>query len=185
MPCRRLPVALAALAIAAAAPGAGVYRLEPARTRVTFAVSEFGLGMAHGEFPGASGRLILDPARPAAAQIDVTIPVAGVTTPNPRLASALRAPKWLDAARFPAMTFHSTAVTPTGPGEASVAGELTLHGVTRPVVFQARFAGASGGPAAGFAVHGRVRRSEFGVRRMLAFVGDVVELDISATFAPA
>jgi polyisoprenoid-binding protein YceI len=73
---------------------------------------------------------------------------------------------------------------PTGPGEASVAGALTLHGVTRPVTFQARFAGASGGRAAGLAVRGGVRRSEFGVRRMLGLVGDVVELDISATFAP-
>jgi polyisoprenoid-binding protein YceI len=83
------------------------------------------------------------------------------------------------------MTFHSTAVTPTQPGEANVAGELTLHGVTRPVIFHARFAGPAGGRPASFEVRGRIRRSDFGVRRMLPLVGDMVELAISASFAPA
>lgn len=165
----------------------GTYAVEPQHTRVLFSVSHLGFTTYYGEFTGASGTLRLDPANPATSQLEVTVPTANVSTTNAKLDGELKGADWLDASRFPTITFRSTRVTPTGPRAAEVAGDLTLHGVTRPVVLQARFNGAGVNPldkayTTGFEVSGRVRRSEFGVKTYVPLVGDEVDLTISAAF---
>jgi polyisoprenoid-binding protein YceI len=182
-------VAMATLALPALAdvpvPAGGVYTLAPARTHVRFSVSQLGLITYHGDFHGASGRVRLDPANPGASRIDVDVPVAGLTSSTPWMRDALRGSLWLDATRFPTMTFHSTTVTPTGQGTADVEGALTMHGVTRAVTFKARFrAPTAAGGAGGFEVKGQIRRSEFGMRRYAHMISDTVELSITAAFEP-
>ena len=88
------------------------------------------------------------------------------------------------------MTFHSTAVTPTGATTADVAGELTLHGVTKPVTLKVKFNSAGPNPltkayTTGFQVSGVVKRSDFGVSMYVPMVGDDVDLTISAAFEKA
>jgi polyisoprenoid-binding protein YceI len=87
------------------------------------------------------------------------------------------------------MTFHSTAVAPTGPDTADVTGDLSLHGVTRAVTLKVTFNGATGAPKsrayAGFEARGRIRRSDFGVGKYAFMIGDNVNLIISATFERA
>jgi polyisoprenoid-binding protein YceI len=170
-----------------AAVQGGVYAIEPSHTRVLFSVSHMGFTTYYGEFPGASGRLTLDPTNLAATRLEVSVPVAGVATTNAKLDEELRSKQWLDAAAFPTMTFRSTAITPTGPSTADVAGELTLHGVTRPVVLKAKF--NAGGVnmldhayTVGFEVRGQIKRSEFGVKTYVPLIGDEVDLIISAAF---
>ena len=195
-----LPLALAltssALAQQPANPDAslvrrGAYAIEPTHTRVLWSVSHMGFTTYYGEFPGASGRLIVDPAHPAASRIDVTIPIAGVTsTTNAKLDGELRSPAWLDATRFPTATFHSTQVNVTGPSDADVTGDLTLHGVTRPETLHVHFNGAGRNAVnlhytAGFEVSGVIRRSEFGVTRYVPLIGDEMRLIISAAFETA
>ncbi len=170
---------------AAVKPGA--YAIEPSHTRVVFSVSHMGFTTWYGDFPGASGQLVLDPAHPGASRLDVTVPIAGVSTTNAKLDDELRSPDWLDATRFPTATFRSTRITPTAPGEAEVAGNLTLHGVTRPVVLHAHFNGAGVNPldhayTTGFEVSGVVKRSDFGVSKYVPLVGDDTRLIISAAF---
>ena len=134
-------LAVPALAAAPAGPAstnpktvqAGTYAVEPAHTRVQFTVSHMGFTEWYGDFTGASGSLTLDPAKPAASKLDISIPTASVSTTNAKLDGELRDPSWFDAARFPTITFRSTRVTPTGPREADVTGDFTLHGVTRPL----------------------------------------------------
>ena len=185
---------LAGLAVSGAALAAdpavqsGSYALEPTHTEVMFGVSHFGYSMYYGQFPGATGNLTLDSANPAASQIDVSVPVAGVWTASDKLADELRSPDWLDAKALPAMTFHSTKVTATGPTTADVTGDLTIHGVTHPVTLKATFRRAAVFPMnqkymIGFDAIGHVKRSEYGVSKYVNFgLGDDVELTISAPF---
>ena len=116
------------------------------------------------------------------------MPVDTVSTTNAVLDKELKGADWFDAAKFPTMTFRSTKITPTGPQSADVAGELTLHGVTKPVVLHAKLKGAGPSPLShaymvGFDATGRIKRSEFGISKYLpAVVGDDVDLILSAPF---
>ena len=165
---------------AAPAVEAGTYVVEPSHTRVTFGVSHLGFNDYFGEFTGASGSLVLDPRNPAASQLEVSVPTANITTTNTVLDGELRSDAWLDAAKYPALTFKSTKVTVTGPGRAVVSGNLTLHGVTRPVDLDATFNAAGMNPiskayTAGFHVSGKIKRSDFGVNTYLPMIGDELE----------
>jgi len=165
----------------------GVYAIEPLHTQVLFKINHMGFTNYYGEFSGASGTLRLDPAHPEASRLDVSIPVGSLDVASPKLEGELKSVDWLDATKFPVATFRSTRVTPTTPGHALVTGDLTLHGVTRPVTFEASF--NAGGPniiskayTAGFEATGHIQRSQFGVSKYVPLIGDDVTLIISAAF---
>ncbi len=105
-----------------------------------------GFSLYSGRFSGVTGTLAIDPRQPAASRLDVTIPVASVSTTSEKLDGELKGAQWLDADRYPQMRFRSTRVALSGPGQADVTGELTLHGVTRPVTLRVRFVGAGVNP---------------------------------------
>jgi polyisoprenoid-binding protein YceI len=185
-----LAAAAGAQAAAPAAAGsvqAGAYKVEPSHTRMLFAVSHFGFTTWYGDFTGASGTLQLDPADPGRSQLQVSVPTASIATTNATLDGELKSADWFDAAKYPTITFKSRQVTPTGPTSADVAGDLTLHGVTRPVTLHARFNAAGVNPldkayTVGFEVSGKIKRSEFGVTKYAPMIGDDVDLIISAGF---
>jgi polyisoprenoid-binding protein YceI len=165
----------------------GTYVVEPYHTQVMFGVSHFGFNSYHGVFSRASGELKLDPKSLAATELHVTVPVDSVATTSAKLDGELRSDQWLDAGKYPTMQFSSTKITRTGPNTATVAGDLTLHGVTRPVVLKARFIGAGLNPldksyTAGFEATGVIRRTEFGVKTFAPMIGDSVDLTITAAF---
>ena len=101
-----------------------------------------GLNEFWGTFPGATGTLTIDPKDVASAKLDVTIPVVGVETTNRELNGEFFSDEFFDAEKFPKMHFVSTGVTRTGERTAKLAGNLTLHGTTRPVVLDVTFNGA-------------------------------------------
>lgn len=180
-------LALSASAQPAEPPLPGRYAIEPVHTQVLFGVSHLGFSTYYGAFTGASGMLRLDSANPAASQVEVSVPTASVATLNEKLTGELRGGQWLDAAAFPSITFRSTRIIQTGPDSADVAGDLTLHGVTRPVLWKAKFNRAGVNPidrayTVGFEVWGAVRRSDYGVSTYLPMIGDEVKLIISAAF---
>ncbi len=165
----------------------GAYVIEPSHTRVLFSVSHMGFTTWYGDFTDATGSLTLDPKHPASSQLQVTIPMASVSTTNAKLDGELKAPDWFDVARYPNATFRSTSVKIVGPGQADVTGDFTLHGVTRPETLRVSFNGAGQNPlshayTAGFEARGRIKRSEFGVSKYVPVVGDDVDLIISAAF---
>jgi polyisoprenoid-binding protein YceI len=197
---KRFPLALAAslaLTGAAIAQGApppvqsGTYHLEPTHAMILFGVSHFGFSDYYGQLPGATGTLTLEAANPSASHLDVSVPVANLWTPSDKLTGDLKSDAWLDAAKFPAMTFHSKSITVTGPTTADVAGDLTLHGVTKPAVLKATFRRAAVFPMnkkymIGFDATGRIKRSDFGVGQYVNLgLGDEVNLIISAPFEKA
>jgi polyisoprenoid-binding protein YceI len=177
-----------------AAVTGGTYQADPGHTLVTWTVDHLGFTPYTGIFGDVSGTLTLDPKNPNAAKVDMTIPVSKVTTASSGLtAHLLRAGKDGGKADFfgaaPAdARFVSTRVVANGQ-TATVTGNLTLNGVTKPVTLQARFYGAGKAPAqmggkenVGFHATGTIKRSEFGVGFGIPMVSDEVKLDIAAGF---
>lgn len=197
---RHAPLAIlawSAMSIAASAqvPGSpdpaavqgGRYAIEPMHTQVLFKIAHMGFSTYYGAFSGASGMLMLDPRNAARDHVEITIPIASVHTTSAKLDGELKSADWFGADQFPTATFRSTQVTMTGPDRASVMGDLTLHGVTRPITLEARFYGAGANPmskayTAGFEVSGHIQRSAFGVTKYVPMVGDDVTLMISGAF---
>jgi len=181
------PAAFAQASSDPAAVQAGSYALETTHARVLFATSHMGFSMWYGDFSGTTGSLILDPQKVAAAVLDVSIPVASVSTTNSTLDGELKSAAWFDAAKFPTIHFKSTKVTPTGPTTALVSGDLTFHGITKMVTLDATFKAFGPNPMSkvitiGFEVKGKLKRSDFGVSTYPALIGDEVDLMISAPF---
>ena len=181
------PVAFAQANSDPAAVQAGTYALETSHARVLFATSHMGFSTWYGDFSGATGSLTLDPKKPATAALDVSIPVASVSTTNTKLDGELKSADWFDAAKFPTISFKSAKVAPTGPTTALVTGDLTFHGVTKPVTLEATFKASGANPMSkaftiGFEVKGKLKRSDFGVATYVPLIGDEVELIISAPF---
>jgi polyisoprenoid-binding protein YceI len=173
---------------------AGNYTADPGHTLIGWRVSHFGFNDYFGIFGDVSGTLSLDPKRPNAAKVDITIPIGKVTTASMGLTEhLLRAGKDGGKPDFfgpnPAdAKFISTSVTAKGT-KAKIAGNLTLNGVTKPVVLDAEFSGAGTTPAfmgsketVGFHAKTTLKRSDYGVKTAIPFITDAVALDISVAF---
>ncbi|MDB5475898.1 MAG: polyisoprenoid-binding protein [Phenylobacterium sp.] len=149
---------------------AGAYALDTAHSTVVFRLSHLGFSKFTGGFGKLGGDLQFDPAHPEAMKVDVTIDPKSLTLPNPPpgFHDTLTGKEWLDAGKYPTITFHSTKVEPTGPNTANVTGDFTLHGVTKPVVLETTFNGgyapnAYDGARAGFSGKTTIRRSDYGI----------------------
>ncbi len=170
-----------------AAVQAGSYSVEPAHTRILFSVSHMGFSTWYGEFTGASGALTLDPAKLAASKLEISVPTGSISTSNAKLDGELKSAQWFDASQFDTIRFQSTKIARTGANTADVSGQLTFHGVTKPVVFKAKFNAAGVNPldkayTVGFEVSGDIKRSDFGVTTYVPLIGDDVHLIISSAF---
>ena len=166
---------------------AGTYKVEPAHTQLGFSISHFGFSDFSGLFSGASGTLELDPNKLSIAKLDVSVPVQSVLTTVPPLTEALKGDQWFDSAKFPNATFVSTKVTKTGGDTATILGDLTLHGVTKPVTLNARLIGSGTNPldksfTVGFEATGTIKRGDFGIKQYLPLLGDDVALKIDGAF---
>lgn len=154
-------------ALPAALPAAGTYALDPAHSTVGFRIRHMGIAWVEGEFDAFEGTVVFDPADVAATTVRATVQTASVDTDVDARDGHLRTADFFDAETYPAMTFQSTAVHPTGPNTFRLAGDLTLHGVTRPVTFDVTAAGPisdpRGGTRAGFHGEAEIDRRDFGM----------------------
>lgn len=180
----RLVLAALCLLAAPAALAAPVsYDMQPDTSSVAFE-TDFGVDKINGSFPLASADLTLDFDNAANSTIDVTLDVTGAQASFPFAAQALRGPKVLDAKNHPKMHFASTKVEAKGDG-ATVSGNITIRGVTRPITLQAGIF-LQKGSAAGDHSHltvrltGQLKRSEFGATGWSDLVGDEVRIMIDA-----
>ena len=173
---------------------AGTYVADPLHTMVVWEVDHFGFSRYTGLFGDVTGTLVIDPANPAAAKVDVMIPVAKVTTASSGLTDhLLRAgkdggkPDFFGASPADARFVSTSVVVDADGDEARVTGNLTLNGVTRPVTLDVDFHGAGTNPynkkaTVGFKAEGTIRRSDFGITYGIPMVSDEVELEIHAAF---
>jgi polyisoprenoid-binding protein YceI len=187
-------------ATAASAAPAGDYRLDPSHASLIFRVDHMGFSRYTARFKRFDAQLRFDPVDPARSSVAATIDARSLETDFPDPAkldfnARLQNADWLDTARFPQMTYRSTRVTAGARGALRIDGELTLHGVTRPVALDATFNGGYPGMALdphariGFSARGTLKRSEFGIASGIPppgsrmGVGDEVEVLIEAEFS--
>ena len=175
---------------------AGAYKLDPSHASLVFRVDHLGFSKYTARFTDWDAQLQLDPAKPATARLTAEIEPDSLSLERPPAGfeDTLRGPDWLDTGRYPTIVFRSTRVEPTGARQARITGDLTLHGVTKPVILEATFNGGYRGhpmdPNAriGFSATGSFNRSAFGVSAGIPApgttmgVGDAVEMVIEAEF---
>lgn len=165
----------------------GSFVLDPVHTQVEFGVSYMGFATYYGRASEASGKLELSVKDPATSTLSVVLPTASVSTISTKLNEELRSAEWLDAQKFPQITFQSTKIVSTGKSTADVAGNLQLHGATKPVTLHVYFVGAGTNPVThkytvGFQGVALIKRSEFGISTQLPLIGDEVQLTLSGAF---
>jgi polyisoprenoid-binding protein YceI len=156
---------------AATTAPAGDYSQDPGLSSLTFKVNYMGLSNYIGRFTMFDVRAHLDPQRPSQSTLQVTIPSSALGLDNPPegLVSELLGPSHFHQVQYPNITFTSTQIRMTSPTTADVTGNLTMHGVTRPVTLQVTFNGGQAGTQAspharvGFSARGSLRRSQFGM----------------------
>ncbi len=187
-------VAAAAPAVAQQVPGAadvskvqaGAYKADPNHTQVVWSVDHMGFSILTGMFGQITGSLTIDPKEPAKAKLEVEVPMSGLAVTSEKFAKHLATPEFLDVARHPTATFRSTSIEASGD-KATIVGDLTLHGVTKPVTLQAVFHGVGVNPmnkaeTIGFSATGKVKRSDFGLGAFAPVVSDEVDLTIAGAF---
>ena len=167
---------------------AGSYKVDTNHTQVVWTLNHMGITPLSGDFAASGSSLDLDPAHPEAARVSVDFTLTTMTTLVPAFTTHLLSADILDAAKFPTANFTSTGVAVNGTS-AKITGNLTLHGVTKPVTLDAKFYGAGDNPRSkklniGFAATTTIKRSDFGIMYGPT-VADEVNLQIHAAFDKA
>lgn len=164
---------------------AAEYQIDPTHTSVVASWSHFGFSHPTAGFADASGTISFEADEPEKAAISITIPIKTVDTKVPALTEEfLNGADYFDVAKYPTATFISTQVTAKGDNKFDVAGDLTIKGVTRPVVMQAVLNGVgehpmTKKPAIGFDATALIKRTEFNMGIYAPYVSDEVTLTLS------
>ena len=159
------------------------YSFDKAHTQILFFVNHLGFSMSQGEFLGYDGHFVFDQENPAASSIEVEIQTASIDMDDEKWDTHMKDADFFDVENHPVMSFKSTGIEITGEKTANITGDLTLLGVTKPVVLATTFNKAGKHPfgdkyVAGFSAITMIKRSEFGMMYGLPMIGDDVEVRI-------
>jgi polyisoprenoid-binding protein YceI len=144
------------------------WALDPAHTNVEFTVRHMMISNVKGQFQKTSGTVTINGSDPTSAKIDATIDATSIDTRVDKRDAHLKSPAFLDVDKFPTITFKSNKVEADGPGKWKVKGDLTLHGVTKPVVLEVESTGTPitdpmGNTRAGASATTKISRKDFGL----------------------
>ena len=165
---RNLIVALAMAAVPMMAHAA-VYELDAAHTEVGFGVRHVGINVVRGNFQTFTGEIEFDAAKPEASKLKIEVNTDSLDTRNGKRDEHVKSADFLDVKKFPKMTFVSKSVKSAGKGAYTVVGDLTLHGVTKPITLAVTdFAGPGLNPLdkknhIGASATGAIKRQDFGI----------------------
>ncbi|HTE41403.1 MAG TPA: YceI family protein [Steroidobacteraceae bacterium] len=178
----RLP-AFAASFMLAASSHAEVYEFDLVHSQVMFSISHFGYSQSLGRFHASKGSLDFDGKDWTKASVQTTIDTSSLDMGNATWKEHVSDPRFLDVAKYPTMEFKSTKVEVVSESKLRVHGDLTLHGVTKPVILDTTVNKAAPHPmtkrpAAGFSATTSLKRSEYGIMTSLPNVGDDVTIRI-------
>jgi len=174
-----------ALALASASAFATTYTLDPNHTQVQFGWNHFGFSNPEAVFGKVDATLEFDEADPTKSTVTATIPISSVNSDVPKLDEHLQSPDFFDAAKYPKATFKSTKVEKgSSPNQLKVTGDLTLHGVTKPVTLDVTVNKVGEhpmrkSPAAGFDATTVIKRSDFGITKYVPAVSDDIKIRIT------
>ena len=188
---RMIRIAALAVAIAPALAfgQATTWNIDSSHTRTGFSVKHLVISDVKGEFAKTAGKAQIDDADVSKSSVEVTIEVGSIDTRDEKRDNHLKSADFFDAAKFPAITFKSTKVVAGKDGALTIDGNLTMHGVTKPVTLEGSITKAITDPwgltRRGASFTGKLDRKEWGVSwskvtDVGAVVGDEVKLDIQA-----
>ncbi|MGE3919200.1 MAG: YceI family protein [Hyphomicrobiaceae bacterium] len=165
----------------------GDYTLDPTHANVGFMVSHLGMSAYPGRFDSVTGSLTFNNADLVKSTLSVTIDAASVNVVSKKLTDHLQNSDFFDVKKYPEITFKSTKVEKIDDKTGRVTGDLSLHGVTKPVTLDVTFNGGTRNPMSsesilGFSARGEINRSDFGMTYIPKFVGDRVAIVIEAEF---
>jgi len=169
------------------APAPATYEIDPVHSELSFRVRHL-IGRVSGTFNEWSGTLQLDPANLQGGKVEVTVKTASINTLNADRDAHLRTPDFFAADSFPTMTFRSNRVEANGD-RLKIHGDLTLRGVTKPVVLDGRYLGRLekdpwGAERVAFLATTSINRQDFGVSfnqalETMTMIGDKVDIEIA------
>jgi polyisoprenoid-binding protein YceI len=165
------------------------YTIDPAHSGAHFTVRHMMITNVRGAFRNVKGTVVYDSEDPANSSVEAEIEAATIDTRESQRDAHLRSADFLDVEKFPAITFRSTRVEPSGEGEWKVTGDLTIHGVTRPVVLNVEGPAAEGKDPwgnirSGASATTKIKRSDFGLTWNAALetggflVGDELKIEL-------
>ena len=172
------------------------WNIDPAHSAAEFKVKHMMISNVKGRFSGLSGTLTLHEPEHTLTRVDASIDVATIHTGDPQRDGHLKSAEFFDVEKFPTMAFKSTRVEPKGDGEFAVTGDLTLHGVSRPVTFAVSDLSGPGkdpwgNTRIGLTATAKINRKEFGLSWNAALetggflVGDEVAIGLDVQFVKA
>jgi polyisoprenoid-binding protein YceI len=189
-------VATAALVAALGAPAVATeYNLDPNHTQAEFSVVHLGFSHVRGLIPVTGGTVVLEGSS-VPTSITATLNAAGLDTKSADRDNDLRGSEWFETAKYPTMTFVSTRIEGTNPNAFTIAGNLTMHGVTKPVMLTAKFEGrmvdGRGRPHVAYSATATVDRRDFNLNfgktvpggALVAGYDVTISLSVEAIAAP-
>lgn len=177
--------ALVALPLGFTAVQADSYKIDSTHAHAAFSVTHLGFSTTYGQFKAIEGSFEFDEAAPEKSTVEVTIQTKSVDTANDARDKHIRGTDFFDVEKFPTMTFKSTAIEVTGDNTGNMTGDLTLHGVTKPITLAVTFNKAGPHPfkkeiiIAGFNATGELDRTDFGMNYASPLIGNMIPLIIS------
>jgi polyisoprenoid-binding protein YceI len=172
------------------------YQIDPAHSGAQFSVRHMMVTNVHGGFKKIQGTVVYDPENPVNSTVNAEIDTASITTNEDQRDAHLRSADFLDVEKFPTITFRSTRVEASGEGEVKLEGDLTIHGVTRPVVLDVEGLAPEGkdpwgNTRSGATARTKIKRSDFGLTWNAALetggflVGDDVKIELDLALIKA
>ncbi len=187
---KKIILSTAALLLATAATFAQDWSIDKAHSQVMFGITHLGVNTITGNFSGLTATLTSSKDDFSDAAITFTADVSTINTGNEQRNTHLKSADFFDATQYGTLTFKSTSFKKTGDKSYTVTGDLTLHGVTKPVTLTAVLNGTTINPQskktiAGFKVTGTIKRSDFGIGGNFpaAMLSDEVVLNANTEFA--
>jgi len=186
MTSRLLAAALLATSALAAPVAAETvdYTLDPSHSQIMFNYQHLGFSTTYGLFGGIEGEIAFDAEDPAASSVEVSFPVTAMLTGWEAREAHFMSPDFFGAEENGMVTFKSTAIEVTGEDTAKITGDLTMNGVTKPVVLDAKLTQMGTHPMenkdwAGFTASTVVKRTDFDMGMFAPYVSDEVNVNIS------
>ena len=182
--------------VAAPQAATSTWNVDPVHSVAEFKVKHMMISNVKGQFTGVKGSLALDESDVTKSRVEVSIDAASITTREPQRDAHLKSPDFFDVEKFPALSFKSMQIKRAGEGELAVAGDLTIHGITRNVVFTVEGPTPQakdpwGNTRLGLSATTKINRKDFGLSWNAALetggilVGDEVTITLDVQFIKA
>jgi polyisoprenoid-binding protein YceI len=182
-----LAIVLSTVGASSTSIAAETYKVDKSHADLLFSIEHAGFSKKHGSFRDFDGTLQCTAAAPESCKVDITVKTNSVDTALAARDRDLNGPGFFDSTKYPEMRFVSTRVVPGENQLLRIEGDLTLHGVTKSIVLNAKLNKAGPNPfdktpMLGFSGEGILKRSDFGMSNLIPVIGDLVKIEVDIEF---